>query len=149
MVELVPFDVYGMEELNQKIGDIVTAGTYGIEQDYSAATQEKAAKLAKLALAFELKQAQEGAEKLFGSITATEIAAALNEKGFEVERRDVVVAKAINHVGEHDVTVDLGYSVKVQIKVKVTGNTDENFEKPVKSRRPRKSATTESTEEKA
>jgi len=114
----------------------------------AAATHEKAAKLAKLALAFELKQAQEGAEKLFGSITATEIAAALNEKGFQVERRDVVVAKAINHVGEHDVTVDLGYSVKVQIKVKVTGNTDENFEKPVKSRRPRKSAATESTEEK-
>jgi ribosomal protein L9 len=105
--------------------------------------------LAKLALAFELKQAQEGAEKLFGSITATEIAAALNEKGFEVERRDVVVAKAINHVGEHDVTVDLGYSVKVQIKVKVTGNTDENFEKPVKTRRPRKSTATESNEEKA
>ena len=115
----------------------------------AAATQERAAKLVKLALAFELKQAQEGAEKLFGAITATEIAAALNEKGFEVERRDVIVAKAINHVGEHDVTVDLGYSVKVQIKVKVTGNTDENFEKSAKVRRPRKSAATEASEEKA
>jgi hypothetical protein len=59
------------------------------------------------------------------------------------------VAKAINHVGEHDVTVDLGYSVKVQIKVKVTGNTDENFEKSAKVRRPRKSAATEASEEKA
>jgi large subunit ribosomal protein L9 len=115
----------------------------------AAATQEKAAKLAKLSLAFELKQAQEGAEKLFGAITATEIAAALIEKGFEVERRDVTVAKAINHVGEHDVTVDLGYSVKVQIKVKVTGNTDENFEKPAKTRRPRKTAVAEEKEEKA
>ena len=115
----------------------------------AAATQEKAAKLGKLALAFELKQAQEGAEKLFGAITATEIAAALAEKGFEVERRDVIVAKAINHVGEHDVTVDLGYSVKVQIKVKVTGNTDEDFERPVKSRRPKKTAVAEEPDKKS
>lgn len=115
----------------------------------AAATQEKAAKLGKLALAFELKQAQEGAEKLFGSITATEIAAALLEKGFEVEKRDVIVAKAINHVGEHEVTVDLGYAVKVQIKVKVTGNTDENFERSAKGRRPRKTAPVETAEEKA
>jgi len=43
----------------------------------------------------------------------------------------------------------LGYSVKVQIKVKVTGNTDENFEKPTKARRPRKTAATEEKEEKA
>jgi hypothetical protein len=61
----------------------------------------------------------------------------------------VIVAKAINHVGEHDVTVDLGYSVKVQIKVRVTGNTDENFEKPAKTRRPRKTAVAEEKEEKA
>ena len=115
----------------------------------AAATQERAAKLAKLALAFELKQSQEGAEKLFGAITATEIAAALAEKGFEVERRDVIVAKAINHVGEHDVTVDLGYSVKVQIKVKVTGNTDENFERPVKSRRPKKTVAAEEPDKKS
>ena len=52
-------------------------------------------------------------------------------------------------MGEHDVTVDLGYSVKVQIKVKVTGNTDENFEKPAKTRRPRKNVAAESAEEKA
>jgi hypothetical protein len=45
--------------------------------------------------------------------------------------------------------VDLGYSVKVQIKVKVTGNTDENFEKPAKTRRPRKTVATEEKEEKA
>ncbi|MDA0859005.1 MAG: 50S ribosomal protein L9 [Verrucomicrobia bacterium] len=115
----------------------------------AAATQERAAKLAKLALAFELKQSQEGAEKLFGAITATEIAAALADKGFEVDRRDVIVPKAINHVGEHDVTVDLGYSVKVQIKVKVTGNTDENFERPAKSRRPKKTAAAEEPDKKS
>jgi len=113
----------------------------------AAVTQEKAAKLARLALAFELKQAQEGAEKLFGAITSKEIAAALAEKGFEVEHRDITLAKVINQVGEHDVTVDLGYSVKVQIKVKVTGNTDENFEKPAKTRKPRKPATAEAAKE--
>ena len=106
----------------------------------AAAAQEKCGKLARLVLAFELKQAQEGAEKLFGAITAAEIAAALVEKGFEVDRRDISYAKAINQVGEHEVVVDLGYSIKATIKIKVTGNTDENFERASKTKRPRKAA---------
>jgi large subunit ribosomal protein L9 len=102
--------------------------------------QEIAAKLARLVLSFELKQAEEGAEKLFGAITASEIAAALVEKGFSIERKNVQVAKPINHAGEHEALVDLGYSVKTTIKVKLTGKIGENQEKASKARRPRKSS---------
>ncbi len=113
----------------------------------AAEAQEKAGKLGRLVLAFELKQAQEGAEKLFGAITAAEIAAALVEKGFEIERHAIQIGRTLNQVGEHEVTVDLGYSVKVQVKIKVTGNLDENFEKPAKVRRPRKSAAADDAKE--
>ena len=100
--------------------------------------QEIASKLARLVLSFELKQAEEGAEKLFGAITAAEIAAALVEKGFAVERKNVQLARPINHAGEHEAVVDLGYSVKTTVKVKLAGRTGENQEKASKARRPRK-----------
>ena len=85
-------------------------------------------------------QAEEGAEKLFGAITASEIAAALVEKGFAVERRNIQLARPINQTGEHEAVVDLGYAVKTTIKVKLSGRTGENQEKASKARRPKKSA---------
>ncbi|MFM8654760.1 MAG: 50S ribosomal L9 C-terminal domain-containing protein, partial [Verrucomicrobiota bacterium] len=91
----------------------------------------------------------EGAAKLFGSITTGEIAAALAEKGFEVEKRDIDLSKALNHVGEHEVVVHLGYAVKSTVKVKISGMTEEGDgggEKITKVRRPRK---TDSGDEKA
>lgn len=106
----------------------------------AASAQEKASLLAKMVLSFELKQAEEGAEKLFGAITATEIAAQLSEKGFTMDRRSIELARPINQAGEHDVTIHLGYSVKVQIKVKLGGKTGETSERSPKVRRPRKSA---------
>lgn len=102
--------------------------------------QELASKLARLVLSFELKQAEEGAEKLFGAITSSEIAAALGEKGFSVERRDIQLARPINQAGDHEAVVDLGYSVKTTIKVKLVGRTGENQEKASKARRTRKSS---------
>ena len=102
--------------------------------------QEIAAKLARLVLSFELKQAEEGAEKLFGAITSSEIAAALVEKGFAVERRNVQLARPINQAGEHEAVVDLGYSIKTTIKVKLTGRSGDAPEKSTRARRPRKGA---------
>jgi len=115
----------------------------------TAEAEEKAGRLARLVLNFELKQAEEGAAKLFGSITTGEIAAALAEKGFEVEKRDIDLSKALNHVGEHEVVVHLGYAVKSTVKVKISGKTEEGDsggEKSTKARRPRN---TDSGKEKA
>jgi len=109
----------------------------------SAEAAERASRLAKVVLNFELKQAEEGAAKLFGSITTGEIAAALAEKGFEVEKRDIDLSKALNQAGEHEVIVHLGYSVKSTVKVKISGKIEEGgdaaADKPTKVRRPRKS----------
>lgn len=103
--------------------------------------QEIAGKLARLILSFELKQAEEGAEKLFGAITSSEIAAALVEKGFTVERRNIQLARPINQAGEHEAVVDLGYAVKTTLKIKLVGKAGENQEKASKARRTRKAST--------
>lgn len=46
-------------------------------------------------------------ERLFGSVTTTEIAAALKEKGFEFDRRKLVLDQQIKTLGVYDVGVRL------------------------------------------
>ena len=104
----------------------------------TAEAEEKAGRLARVVLNFELKQAEDGASKLFGSITTGEIAAALAEKGFAVEKRDIDLSKSLNQVGEHEVVVHLGYSVKSSLKIKISGKSEEGIEKSSKPKKSRK-----------
>ena len=115
----------------------------------TAEAEEKAARLARLTLSFELKQAEEGAAKLFGSITTGEIASALAEKGFAVEKRDIDLSKALNQVGEHEVVVHLGYAVKSTVKVKISGRTEEGDESEERAARGRKTRKADFDSEKA
>ena len=112
----------------------------------TAEAEEKANRLARVVLNFELKQAEDGASKLFGSITTGEIAAALAEKGFTVEKRDIDLSKSLNQVGDHEVVVHLGYAVKSTLKIKISGKSEEGFEKTTKVRKGRKA---DSEEEKS
>ena len=64
--------------------------------------------------------AQAGEEgKLFGSVTAIQIAEALAAKGVEVDRRKIVLEEPIKEVGEHSVPLRLRKDVVAQIKLKV------------------------------
>ncbi len=58
-------------------------------------------------------------EKLFGSVGARDIAQALKQKGFDVDRRKVELADPIKELGEYDVAIKLGYEVHATIKVRV------------------------------
>lgn len=64
-------------------------------------------------------QAGEG-DKLFGSVGTKDIAEALEKKGHKVERKKIVLAENIKVLGEHKVTIKLGYDVHATITVKVT-----------------------------
>ncbi len=44
-------------------------------------------------------------QTLYGSVTATEIAAALAERGFEVDRRRIDLEGGIKTLGEHEVRI--------------------------------------------
>ena len=80
-----------------------------------ADAQALAEKLANLPLSFAVK-AEEG--RIFGTITSADIAAALAEKGVEVEKKNVTV-EAINTVGEYKAAVKLHREVKAEITLSV------------------------------
>jgi len=75
------------------------------------------------------KRVGEGGQ-LFGSVTANEIADALAEKGFEVDKRRIELAHPIKTLGMHDVEVRLHKDVSAQIQVEVVPIGVEKFEEP-------------------
>ena len=80
-----------------------------------ADAQALAEKIANLPLSLAVK-AEEG--KLFGTITATDLAEALAAKGVELDRKAIVV-EAVKTVGEYEATAKLHREVKATIKFSV------------------------------
>jgi large subunit ribosomal protein L9 len=57
--------------------------------------------------------------RIFGAVTATQIADALKAKGFDVDRRKVVLKDAPKQLGNYSVGLDLHKEVKHEIKINV------------------------------
>jgi len=74
-------------------------------------------KLQGVELQFTAQAGEEG--KLFGSVTAAQIAERLAEQGFAVDRRKIDLADAIKQLGEYEVSIRLHREVRATIKVKV------------------------------
>ncbi|MGH9257707.1 MAG: 50S ribosomal protein L9 [Vicinamibacterales bacterium] len=58
-------------------------------------------------------------DQLFGSVTATDIAEFLKDKGFEVDRRKIILPEPIKTIGDHAVPLKLHREVTVPLKVRV------------------------------
>ena len=58
-------------------------------------------------------------EVLYGSVTGADIAEALAARGFEIDRRKLVLREPLKKLGEHEVPVRLHRDVSAPIKVKV------------------------------
>ena len=58
-------------------------------------------------------------EQLYGSVTASDIAEFLKTKGFEIDRRKLILPEPIKTIGEHDVPLKLHREVTAPLKVKV------------------------------
>ena len=58
-------------------------------------------------------------EQLYGSVTAGDIADFLKAKGFEIDRRKLILPEPIKAIGEHNVPLKLHREVTVPLKVKV------------------------------
>ena len=58
-------------------------------------------------------------EQLYGSVTAADIVELLKSKGFEVDRRKLILPEALKALGEYDVPLKLHREVTVPLKVKV------------------------------
>jgi large subunit ribosomal protein L9 len=58
-------------------------------------------------------------EQLYGSVTAADIVDFLKVKGFEIDRRKLILPEALKSLGEFDVPLKLHREVTVPLKVKV------------------------------
>jgi large subunit ribosomal protein L9 len=58
-------------------------------------------------------------EQLYGSVTAVDISDFLKTKGFEIDRRKLILPEPIKTLGEHDVPLKLHREVTAPLKVKV------------------------------
>jgi len=58
-------------------------------------------------------------EQLYGSVTSADIADFLKTKGFEIDRRKLILPEPIKTLGEHSVPLRLHRDVTVTLKVQV------------------------------
>ena len=81
-----------------------------------------AVQLNKLSLKFELKAGEE--DKLFGSVTSQMITDAIAEKGYTVDKKEIIIPDPIKHIGKYFVHVNLSPELEAKIKVKVIAQKD-------------------------
>ena len=79
----------------------------------------QALQLQKLTLKFERKVGEAGV--LYGSVTSMDIAHALHEQGYEIDRRKIVLREPIKRFGNYNVPVRLHREVTLELPINVLG----------------------------
>ena len=62
-------------------------------------------------------------ETLYGSVTSADIAQALKDKGFEIDKRKITLAEPLKALGESTIPVKIHREVTARVKVKVVPQT--------------------------
>ncbi len=93
----------------------VIAGKRLREQKSAAAVAEK---ISSVKLVFQVRAGNDG--KLFGSVTNQDVHRQLEERGFPIERRRILLEEPIKSLGSHDVVIHLGPDTKATVKVEVS-----------------------------
>jgi len=93
-----------------------------------AQAEALAVKLEPVVLDFTRKSGEAG--HLFGSVTSADIATALAAKGFEIDRRKIVLDEPLKSVGDFKVAIKLFREVTASIKVTVVAEASEEGEAP-------------------
>lgn len=79
------------------------------------AAQELSSALKKVTLTFQLESAAD--QKVFGSVTNSDIAARLESMGHVVDRHKIDLATPLKALGDHDVKIHAGAGITATIKV--------------------------------
>lgn len=93
----------------------------------SAVEQADAEALAKQLDAVRLTFRRKAGEKdhLFGSVTSSDIAEGLEQKGFNIDRRKIQLGEPLKNLGEFEVAIRLHRDVTSHVKVAVEKEADE------------------------
>ncbi|OLB67853.1 MAG: 50S ribosomal protein L9 [Gemmatimonadetes bacterium] len=81
------------------------------------AAEGEATRLAEVQLTFEVKVGEE--EKLYGSVTASDIQRKLEELGIRVDKRKIDLAEPIRELGEFKVGIKIHPEVRPEVRVTV------------------------------
>lgn len=85
-----------------------------------AEVEELALQLAKLELKVGAKAGEKG--KIFGSVNNIQLAEALKEAGFDIDRKKIVLqSDAIKNLGTYEATINLHKEVKANLNFEVVG----------------------------
>ncbi|MGB8490958.1 MAG: 50S ribosomal protein L9 [Bacteroidales bacterium] len=88
------------------------------EEKIRAEAREMAAKLAEVKLVVGAKTSSSG--KIFGSVNTIQIAEALKEKGFEIDRKSITLPEdQIKEIGKYKAVVKLHREVKVDVEFEI------------------------------
>jgi large subunit ribosomal protein L9 len=88
-------------------------------QKEKAGAQDLADRLAQVTLTISRKVGDQ--HKIFGSVTSKDIEIALQEKGFDIDRKMIVHNEQIKSLGEFKVKIKLTTGVDTELKVNVVG----------------------------
>lgn len=91
-----------------------------------AGAEELGAKLDQVVLTFERKAGDSG--QLFGSVTSADIAKALEDQGYELDRRKIYLDEPLKTTGEFHVPVKLHREVTAHVQVTVKSDAPEQAE---------------------
>lgn len=107
--------------------EATTGNVKGIEQERAALLKKEAkerstaeaqsAQMSSLILEFKRKAGEQGA--LYGSVTSMDLAEALKERGYEIDRHRIHLREPLKRLGEFNVPVRLHREVTIDLKVKV------------------------------
>ncbi len=81
-----------------------------------------AERLASVAITLQAKVGEE--EKLFGSVTAMDIAEALKKEGIEIDKKKILLEEPIKRLGSYSVGVKIHQDVTANVNVKVVSENE-------------------------
>ncbi len=58
--------------------------------------------------------------KLFGSVTAANVAELLAEKGYKIDRRKILLGESLKEVGQHPIQIRLGHDLIAEVPLSIT-----------------------------
>ena len=74
--------------------------------------------------------------KLFGSVTNLDVKKLLDEKGFDIDRRRILLSDPIKEIGEYEVEIRVGQDIKASVKLKVHPLGGELEDEAVEAEKP-------------
>jgi len=97
-------------------------------QERIEAEKSKAEKLARklTGVTLEFAQLVGEDEKLFGSVTTTDICDRLKESKIDIEKKNILLSEPIKTLGENKVGVKVGFEIVAEITVKVVAQGEES-----------------------